>query len=65
MKQSDDQNTVITDDGVKHIAIDAPNPETCDGCQMQNYSFGETCSYISCASQVRDDKRDVIFVTPV
>lgn len=60
MKQSDDQNTVITDDGIKHIAVLRRNND-CTNCDFENAD----CNRIKCTDSGRKDRQDVMFVTPV
>lgn len=60
MKQSDDQNIVTTDDGIKHIAV-LRHDHNCTNCDFEDID----CHGIKCVDIERKDYRDVMFVTLV
>lgn len=66
MKISPDQNTITLDDGTVLVTSDADQyvsvecPSACAECELRSYN--SICMITPCFPDVRNDRRDVIFI---
>lgn len=64
-KLSEDQNTLISDDGSLYTAVEVDFASSCDGCHFYTTTGCGITSLVTCTTSSRHDQRSIIWVVSV